>query len=577
MSFDNDNQNNNKNLFVALGLFLLFMFGFNYFFDNNSRTTTQIANEAKEEADESGALLDNEGNPDSDNSTLDEEEARSKTSRLYFENQNIKASVDLEGGVIDDVMLKNYQQTTEKNSKNVFLLTPKNTQHAFYYAISYKDKTNHDEINTKTLWENSTTSDENRQITIKTSTKNGLIVERTINIDDGYIIWIRDRLINVSDNSMTISNSANIVKIDPIINNYAVVHEGLVGINGFDNKVSEVKYSDVESRTNLGNSKWFGYTDIYWLIAHVNKSKNSVMEYSRSGNNGYNCSLARRNNITIDAKSAVDVKYSLFAGPKDIKILNYYAKSQGLDKFDMAIDFGWFFMLTKPLLKLLDVMESMFHNMGIVILLLTLMFKIITYPLMKKSLLSAAKMKKVQPKIALLQKSYAHDKQRMNQELMALYKKEQISPLSGCLPMLLQAPIFFCLYKVFFISIEMRHAPLFGWIHDLAAPDSLYFLNLFGLIDWTPPKILQIGVWPLIMGATMFLQQKISSAKSKNTNVEKTPEAKMQENMMYALPIVFTYICSSFPVGVVIYWTISNVFGIIQQYYINKSIDRRKK
>jgi YidC/Oxa1 family membrane protein insertase len=243
----------------------------------------------------------------------------------------------------------------------------------------------------------------------------------------------------------------------------------------------------------------------------------------------------------------------------------------------MAIDFGWFFMLTKPLLHLLDIMARIFNNMGVVILLITLMFKVITYPLMSKSLHSAAKMREVQPKIAALQKAYAHDKQRMNQELMALYKKEQISPLSGCFPMLLQAPIFFCLYKVFFISIEMRHAPLFGWIHDLAAPDQCYLFNLFGIIDWAPPKFLQIGVWPLIMGFSMFLQQKLSSAKNSNSGSPKTQEAKIQENMMYALPVIFTYVCSSFPVGVVIYWTISNVFSIIQQYYLNNKIKKRQQ
>ena len=193
---------------------------------------------------------------------------------------------------------------------------------------------------------------------------------------------------------------------------------------------------------------------------------------------------------------------------------------------------------------------------------------------MKKSFTSAAKMKEIQPKVAMLQKSYAHDKVRLNQEMMALYKKEQVSPMSGCLPMLLQAPIFFCLYKVFFISIEMRQAPLFGWIHDLSAPDSLYIFNLFGAIDWTPPSILQIGVWPLIMGLSMFLQQKLTSAGKAKT-AEKTSEQKMQENMMLIMPVMFTYICASFPVAVVIYWTISNIFSIIQQYYANKKIAKK--
>ena len=237
----------------------------------------------------------------------------------------------------------------------------------------------------------------------------------------------------------------------------------------------------------------------------------------------------------------------------------------------MAIDFGWFFIITKPLIQLVDIFADIFSNMGIVILVLTLLFRILTYPLMRKSFISMAKMREIQPKIAALQKMYANDKMRMNQEMMLLYRKEKVSPMSGCLPMLLQAPIFFCLYKIFFISIEMRHAPLFGWIKDLSAPDDLYIFNLFGLIDWTPPSFLQIGLCPIIMGLTMFLQQKLSST-GKRQSANKTSEQKMQENMMLFMPLLFTYICASFPVAVVIYWTISNIFSIIQQKIVTRSL-----
>ena len=299
----------------------------------------------------------------------------------------------------------------------------------------------------------------------------------------------------------------------------------------------------------------------------INKDKNHVASYVKIDDDSYKCSFSSKSDIKIAPNSEIDLNYCLYTGPKDLKILNEYKNTFNIDKFDMTIDFGWFFILTKPLLNFLDFLADIFKNMGAVILFLTILFKFLTYPLMKKSFKSAAKMREIQPKIASLQKMYAHDKMRMNQELVGLYKKENISPMAGCLPMLLQAPILFCLYKVFFVSIKMRHAPLFGWVHDLSAPDNCYILNLFGAINWQPPSILCIGIWPLVMGLTMLLQQKISSPKT----AAQTPEAKMQQNMMLIMPVMFTYICSSFPVGIVIYWTISNVFGIAQQYYINKS------
>jgi YidC/Oxa1 family membrane protein insertase len=563
MSFGNDDQNNNKNLFVALALFMTVILGYNYFFEDNRNNDVAT----KEEVDQTPEQYSTK-----EKEYISSDEALKKPSRIYIENSKLKSSIDLCGSVIDSVILKDYKETTNKYSKNVDLFIPRDTKNEFYYSISYGEN-----VDADTVWNKTSENRKQRSVTLKTNTKTGLVVERNITLDDEYMINISDKLVNISDSDLETNNSADIIKRDPKVNNYAVVHEGFIGISALDGKIIEEKYKDVGHKTSVGNSKWFGYTDIYWLVSHIASDKNSSVTYSKIGEDLYKCSLSKRGKIKIHPNEAVTMKYSIFVGPKDISVLRTYSRDHNIDKFDMAIDFGWFFMLTKPLLHLLDVMARIFNNMGIVILLITLMFKIITYPLMSKSLHSAAKMREAQPKIAVLQKTYAHDKHRMNQELMALYKREQISPLSGCLSMLLQAPIFFCLYKVFFISIEMRHAPLFGWIHDMSSPDQCYILNLFGLFDWDPPKFLQIGVWPLIMGLSMFLQQKLSMARNKNSCVPKTQEVKMQENMMYALPVVFTYICSSFPVGVVIYWTISNVFSIAQQFYINNRSKKKQK
>ena len=569
MSLNNNDNTNSRNMVIAMLLFVAVMFGYNYFFEQKpadtesqeEKTVTVVEKSLPEAAKETDSAA-----------KISYSEAVSKKTRVFIENGKMIGSVDLNGAILDNITLKNYKKTTEPKSENVDILTPAGTDSEYYYVVSYKDKTNNEILDEKTVWSKEKSKTTNQSIVLKTRTSKGLIIERTITLDDGYMINTKDKVINVSDKEISISKAADLVRANPAHHNYAVVHEGLIG--NADGKVEDFKYSSIDQEKTLHKCSWLGYTDIYWLCSIINKDKNSITSYSKIGDDSYRCSVESKADIKIPADSAVEFNYSLFAGPKDVKVLRGYADTLKIDKFDMAIDYGWFSMLTKPLLQLLDLLAGWFNNMGLVILFLTLLFKVVTYPLMKKSFNSAAKMRELQPKVAAIQKSYAHDKVRMNQEMMALYKKEKVSPMSGCLPMILQAPIFFCLYKVFFISIEMRHAPLFGWIQDLSAPDSLYIVNLFGAIDWTPPSILQVGVWPLIMGVTMFLQQKLSS--SANKNATKTSEAKMQENMMMIMPVMFTYICSSFPVGVVIYWTISNIFSMAQQYHANTHVRRKK-
>ena len=556
MSFNNNNNDpkSTKNFVIAMCVFMALMFGVDYFTKQSSVQQASDSGQVIQSADV-GTQQDIQ---DAEEKEITVSDALSKNSRI-----------NLNGGIIDNLTLKDYKETIESNSGNVALMIPRNTANQTYFGVSYSDKSNNEEIAEKAVWVSESDSNTLQSIQLKTQTQNGLVIERLITFDDHYMITVRDRVHNVSSKDIVLSPSAYINRYNPKNNNYAVVHEGLVG--NISGKTEEIKYADVEDHSSYRDTQWLGYTDIYWLTAIINKDKNTLVNYSKPTDDSYRISTKRKNDINVKPESMVELSYKIFAGPKDIKVLRDYQASLNLDNFEMAIDFGWFFMITKPLIILMDIFAKIFSNMGFVILLLTLLFKVITYPLTKKSVMSAAKMKEVQPKIAQIQKMYAYDKMRLNQELIALYKKEQISPMSGCLPMLLQAPIFFCLYKVFFISIEMRHAPLFGWIKDLSAPDGLYLFNLFGLIDWTPPSFLQIGLWPLIMGATMFLQQKMTSA-SKNKSIEKTKEQKMQENMMLVLPLMFTYICASFPVGVVVYWTISNIFGIIQQQMANKKL-----
>ena len=565
MSLNNNEPNSSKNFVVAMICFMAIMFGYDYFFSSPQSNNQVIATDDNPRTD------DNTDKNDSEN-LITVSGSMSKPTRIKLENNHIIGSIDLTGCIIDYAVLKNYKKTTEKNSENVLLLQPKNTEKQFYYAISYFDKTNHDDITNSSLWNVEECADNKQSVTIKTSTPSGVIIERTITIDDMYMWKIKDKILNTSTKNIKISAHSELVRTNPEQNNYSVVHEGIVGY--YDKKVNEVKYNDIEGSKITKGCKWLGYTDLYWLSSIINTSKKVTVSYDKPDDDTYKISTDMRKDIILEPNTIVELSYTLFTGAKDYNVLKSYRDNENLDKFDMAIDFGWFFIITKPLIQLVDILADLFSNMGFVILVLTILFRLLTYPLMKKSFVSMARMREVQPKIAMIQRTYSGDKMRMNQELMLLYKREKISPMSGCLPMLLQAPIFFCLYKVFFISIEMRHAPLFGWIHDLSAPDKLYITNLFGLINWDPPSFLQIGICPIIMGLTMFLQQKLSSS-TKTVASNKTSEQKMQENMMLFMPLLFTYICASFPTAVVIYWTISNLFSIIQQRIVNKKIGQK--
>ncbi|MDR0695243.1 MAG: membrane protein insertase YidC [Holosporales bacterium] len=577
MSLDNNNQPETKSLIVAACVFGAIMFGYNYFFsspqaEQQVQQPKDAVGDTEDENSEANKDEDSNKTDDMDGMSVDEALTRGDP-RVTIENARLVGSINLNGGIIDCITMKDYKETIEPSSKNVMLLTPKGTSHEFYYSITYNEKINHEAVAESTVWADSKANGSKSTVTLRTHTKGGLLIERTISLDDRYLVTIEDKIKNTSMGGLKVASASELVAKNPRHGNYAVVHEGFVGQK--DDAIEEIKYSDVEGTQKLNQSTWFGYTDIYWLCALINTEKGTKLAYSRKSEDLYKIISSSKRDIKVGSGKTVTVRYRLYTGPKDIRLLRDYAKNLQIDRFEMAIDFGWFFIITKPLIQLMDLLARYISNMGLVILLLTLLFKFLTYPLTNKSFRSAAKMKELQPQIAALQQRYAHDKVRMNQELMAFYKKEKISPLSGCLPMLLQAPIFFCLYKVFFISIQMRQAPLFGWVNDLSVPDQMYIVNLFGLIDWAPPGFLRIGLWPLIMGVTMLIQQKLTSKKTVATE-KKTSEQKMQENLMLIMPVMFTYICASFPVGVVIYWTISNVISALQQYYANRGLAKAR-
>jgi YidC/Oxa1 family membrane protein insertase len=352
-----------------------------------------------------------------------------------------------------------------------------------------------------------------------------------------------------------------------------ILHEGPLGV--FDGTLKETKYADLKKEGTVREKTvggWAGITDKYWLTALVPDQKAEAtgrfVYQNRDNADAYQVDFTGAA-VTVAPNASAETAFHMFAGAKQVKLLDAYSDKLGIARFDLAIDFGWFYFLTKPFFYLLQMLHNALGNMGLAILALTVLIKAAMFPLANKSYVSMSKMKTVQPEVKKLQERFADDKVRMQQEMMALYKREKVNPVSGCLPMLIQIPVFFALYKVLFVAIEMRHAPFYGWIHDLSAPDPTTIFNLFGLIPWDAvhalPSFMHLGVWPLIMGVTMWLQQKLNPQ----------PADPVQAKMMGFLPIIFTFLLANFAAGLVIYWAWSNTLSILQQWVIMRKAEAK--
>jgi YidC/Oxa1 family membrane protein insertase len=402
-------------------------------------------------------------------------------------------------------------------------------------------------------------------VTLTWDNGEGLRFERRIAFDDAYMLTITQRIANDGEDPVSLFPYGLVSRWGtPSTLGYYILHEGPIGVLG--GTLEEIDYDDLQEDGNVelpSRGGWLGITDKYWLTALVPDQASELTGTFRDnvvdGQNRYQVDYLRTARA-VPAGGSIETTDRLFAGAKEVSQLDRYSEEYGIPLFDRAVDFGWFYFLTKPMFHVLHFFYKWTGNYGLAILLLTLRVKFLFFPLANKSYRAMSKMKKLQPEMMRLREQYGDDKMRMNQELMALYKKEKANPMSGCLPIVVQIPVFFALYKVLFVSIEMRHAPFFGWIHDLSAPDPTTIFNLFGLIPWDPPSFLMIGVWPLLMGATMFLQQKLNPQ----------PADPMQARIMMMLPAMFIFLFATFPAGLVIYWTWNNILSIAQQWTIMK-------
>jgi YidC/Oxa1 family membrane protein insertase len=492
------------------------------------------------------------------------EQAIAEQPRVRINTPRLHGSVALTGGRIDDLTLATYHETVDPKSPEVVLLWPKATKDPYFAEFGWVAGTSGTKVpGPDTQWTASggplTPS---QPLTLTWDNGAGLTFTRTIAIDENYMFTVRDAVRNGGSTPVNLLPYALISRTGtPQVGGYYILHEGMIGELG--GSLREVKYSSIETGKPIDYNStggWLGFTDKYWLTALVPSQEDAVKarftHVVESGVDRYQSDYLG-SQITVPGDGTAATSTRFFAGAKEVNLLDAYAAS-GIPHFDLAIDFGWFYFLTKPIFKTLQFFYELLGNFGLAILLLTLIIKLLFFPLANKSYAAMSKMKLLQPEMQKIRERFPDDKARQQQEIMAMYKKVGANPLAGCLPIVIQIPVFFSLYKVLFVTIEMRHAPFFGWIHDLSAPDPTSFANLFGLIPFTPPEFLMIGAWPLLMGVTMYLQQKLNPQ----------PVDPVQARMFMLLPIVFTYMLSAFPAGLVIYWAWNNLLSIAQQWAI---------
>ncbi len=577
-----------RNTVIAIVLSLAVLLGWQYFIAKpqlESQQAAQQAQQAQQANSQAGAASGSAGTaaapansagptpgtsaPDSAGqvTAMSREDALKATPRVAIDTPHVSGSINLVGGKIDDLRLKDYHETVDPKSPTIELFSPTGTEHAYYADYGWvADPGSKLKLpNSQTKWtvEGNDKLTHEHPVTLTYDNGEGLIFKRTIAIDDHYMFTVNQSVENHTSESVHLYPYGLVSKHGkPETRSFYILHEGAIGVLG-DQGVDEIKYSKLEDDKQVVSdsvsSGWLGLTDKYWaatLIPQQGETFKPRFSYNPKSDNFQADYLGKGQDIAPNSQAEIDSH--LFAGAKRKALLDQYQENLHIPRFNLLIDWGWFYFLTKPMFWVIDHLYHLVGNFGIAILLVTVIVKLIFFPLANKSYVSMSKMKLVQPQMAEIKERYGDDKARQQQALMELYKKEKINPLAGCLPIAIQIPVFFSLYKVLFVTIEMRHAPFFGWIQDLSAPDPTTIFNLFGLIPWTPPHSLMLGVWPIIMGFTMFVQMKMNP----------TPPDKTQQMIFTWMPLIFMFMLASFPAGLVIYWAWNNTLSVTQQYVI---------
>ena len=501
------------------------------------------------------------------------DQAIAATKRVKIDTPSLEGSINLTGARLDDLKLKHYTETVDKNSPEIELLNPSSLPNGYFAEIGFVGNDTTGAVpGADTVWsvEGNPTLTPSTPVTLTFTNDKGLTFKRTISIDNEYMFTVSDTVQNSGTAAVSLYNYGRVTRFDkPAVASTYVLHEGLIGVTGSEG-LTEYKYSAIEKDKEVKPGKstdgWLGITDKYWAVTLIPTEKQpfqpkfSYFEFKDGPHSHSYQSDFLSDAISVAPGQSTTIESEIFAGAKEVSKINAYEADRHIRQFNLVIDWGWFYFITKPMFWLIDTLYKFFGNFGLAILATTVIVKALFFPLANKSYASMANMKKVQPKMVEIREKYADDKMKQQQAMMELYKTEKINPLAGCWPVALQIPVFFSLYKVLYITIEMRHAPFFGWIQDLAAPDPTSIFNLFGLIPLTLPHMLMIGVWPLIMGVTMFLQMRMNP----------TPPDPTQAAIFTWMPVIFTFMMGSFPAGLVIYWAWNNTLSILQQGVIMK-------
>jgi len=493
---------------------------------------------------------------------ISRDEALGQSKRINFENNNIIGSIALKGASIDDLTFKNYKINLG-NEKKVTLLGPRNYNEGYLVESGFvtNDK-NIDIPNSDTVWSLIGTNKLTNQSPIKLSWTNdqGITFEKEIFLDDKYLFTIKQRVINGTSNKYDFYSYGQIIRNQtPDITDFYILHEGLIAT--LDGELIEEDYDDIQEKkfTKISQKGWLGIGDKYWITSLIpprNKEFKTTFDYK----NKFRANFISTEPQLLDKKSSIEEVIQIIVAAKRVDVIDGYAESLKIDKFDLVIDWGFLYFITKPLFFGIDYFFKLLGNYGLAIIAITICIRLAFFPLANFSFRSMAKMKALQPEMVRLKELHKNDKMKLQQEMMALYKKEKVNPMSGCLPILVQIPVFFALYKVLFVTIEMRQMPFYGWIQDLSERDPTSIFNLFGLLPYDVPSFLVIGAWPVAMGVSMWIQQKLNPA----------PTDAMQAKIFMFFPLFLTVILAPFPSGLVIYWTVNNILTMAQQVFIMK-------
>jgi YidC/Oxa1 family membrane protein insertase len=576
-----------RNLIIATLAMVLIFAGWHYFYEaprqealKSQMTEEQALSASNAEPPSQISLSESQANhpqalqaqvPDIAGPVLNREDILDKDPRVSFSTSHLTASLRLRGGRLDDLVLSQYRESLEDGSPNVVLLAPAQSEKPYYMDFGWISPDSSLSLpNAQSIWTGAPHTD-GKGATLTWNNGQGLIFHRRVSDAGDYLLRIEEEVSNQSDQTIVLYPYNLMARTGFTPNETMMTYEGPLGY--FNEKLHEESYETLEEKGKVEYSTsggWFGVTDKYWFTALIPDQNSDVKATFRHLKTNKNLSQYQIDTVgsvqTLAPGATLKVTSHIFAGAKIVSLLDQYEAELGIKHFDLATDFGWFHFISKPLFYVLQYFNDVLGSFALAILLLTVIVKILFFPLANKSYRSMAKMKALAPQMEKIKERYGDDKVKMQQEIMALYKKSKVNPASGCLPMLLQLPIFFALYKVLIVSIEMRQAPFYGWIHDLSVPDPLNIFTLFGLIPWDPPSLLTLGLWPLIMGGTMLLQQKLNPP----------PSDPAQAKAFMFMPIIFTFLFARFPAGLVIYWTWSNILSIIQQWFIMRTTNVKK-